>query len=69
MTFHDEVHRDMEIAAYDAVRTLQLWLGTIAPITGAQSIELNNKLVDLCNTMKWSMEEDIYIGLILKERK
>jgi hypothetical protein len=53
VTFHDEVHHSAETAAYNAYKTLFVWLGTIAPI---ESLEYMNSLDSLAEELGWLKE-------------
>lgn len=66
MTFHDDYHNNSEIEAYKSVKFLQVWLGTIAPVTDKLSSEVRDKLLEICKELEWPIVDDEYIGEILK---
>jgi len=63
MTFHDEVHRNEEHAAYLGARHLVIWLKTIAPVN---SVVLERELIGLAEIMCWPTIDDPTIGKIIK---
>lgn len=66
MTWMDEMPADLESRSYKATYDLLLWLKTVAPITGIQSINICNTLVDMAKELDWPIEEDEQIGTMLK---
>ncbi len=65
MTFMDDFHHDTEEAAMKAVRTLQLWLGTIAPVPSTSSIPILEQLLSLAREMQWETEYDDVMGITI----
>lgn len=58
MSFHDQVHRDEELASYQAIRQLQLWLQTIAPVSHDVTKEVCEALEKLCTELDYTLVED-----------
>lgn len=65
MTFHDEVHENMELEAAKAVRTLQLWVSTIASISPSVRGSVLNSLAELIVECEWVVDYDIQLDLDL----
>lgn len=61
MTFMDDQHRDWEIAARKATRTLQLWLCTISPVDSRLALDTREKLREVINDMGWKTEFHEYL--------
>lgn len=62
MSFHDEVHRDNDVANYNSVRQLQLWLLTIGFFDVKTADSILNSLELFCNEMRWELVEDEILG-------
>ena len=60
MTFHDELHQDFEEQAYQAYKTLFLWLDTIAPLPAASTASYLNSLRSMAEELSWPKEETTY---------
>lgn len=69
MTFHDYIHSEYEGRARQAVRTLQVWLGTIAPIEPGLKKLTQERLQNIVGYMEWPVEHDDVLNIdIVKER-
>jgi hypothetical protein len=53
MTFMDDTERDCELEARKATRTLQIWLGTIAPVDSKLALDTKEKLREVIHDMGW----------------
>lgn len=70
MTFMDDVHANSELEAKQATRTLQIWLGTIAPVNSYLSHQLSGLLSVMAETMSWKqvMDKDLGVPVIVEEK-
>lgn len=62
MSFHDQVHRENDVANYNSVRQLQLWILTIGHFDCQTSESILASLELFCNQMKWELVEDEVLG-------
>lgn len=62
MTFHDQVHGEMETAAFHGARNILIWIKTIGP----ENPLLAHMLLELAAEMKWDTFDDPIIGKIIR---